>query len=197
MTQKTPNALSGDAARTLLFQTAQRQYDLILARRNTLNTQASSLMSFGGIINTVLVGLLVALGTSQTGKALLMSNPYFQYISVFIGIGFVMYILASGLSLGAFVEVPWLPAPEIVYRPGAGETELSVFQKLKKLFEGYQGDPSTIPVVTYEMQLAAAILSHMKINTRKYYFMVGAFLLLIVGIIFTALAGLLILKGSF
>jgi hypothetical protein len=197
MKDETPHDLAGDAARTLLFQATQRQYDLILTRRNTLNTQASSLMSFGGIINTVLVGLLVALGTNPNGRTLLMSNPYFQYISVCIGIGFVMYILASGLSLSAFIEVPWTPAPQIVYKPSAGKDELRTFKELRKEFEGYQQDPSTITVVDYEMQLAKAILSHLTTNKRKYYLVVSGFLLLIVGILFTALAGLLILMGSF
>lgn len=179
-----------------LFQAVERQYDLILSRRNTLNSQASNLMSFAGIINTVLVGLLIGLGTNPNAKTLLMSNPYFQHISLCMGVGFVMYIFAASLSLSAFIEVPWIPAPQVIFRPSAGETEQTAMQKLKEELDGYQKDPKSIPVVVYELQLATAILSHLKTNKRKYYLVLGGFLLLIVGIIFTALGGLLLLIGS-
>src|SRR5271157_3190639 len=188
---------SDDASRTLFFQTIERQYDAILTRRNTLNTQASSLMSFGGIINTVLVGFLIALATNPNGKSLLMSNPYFNEISVCIGIGFVAYILASALSLWAFREAPWIPAPQIVYERSPGVDEKTWSDKLKKEFDDYQAHPSKIPVVQYELQLSVAMLSHQKTNDRKYYLVQSAFLLLVVGILFTALSGLLVLIGSF
>jgi hypothetical protein len=153
-------------------------------------------MSFAGIINTVLVGLLIGLGTNPNAKTLLTSNPYFEYISWCIGAGFVMYIFAAGLSLLAFMEVPWTPAPQVVFRPSAGETEQQAIKRLGDELDGYQKDPSSIPVVVYELQLATAILGHLKINRRKYYLLLGGFLLLIAGIIFTALGGLLLLVGS-
>jgi hypothetical protein len=197
MSDNSSNHFAGDPARTILFQATQRQYDLILSRRNTLNTQASSLMTFGGIINTVLVGLLIALGSSANGKPLLMSNPFIQYIGICIGFGFVLYIFAVVLSLSAFIEVPWVPAPQIVYKPDYKTNETDFFSKLKTEFETYDQNPSKIPIVLYELQLSQAILSHLKTNKRKFYLIAIGFILLIVGIILTALAGLLMLFGSF
>lgn len=58
---------------TELYEDLKREYDLTLDRRKTLTSQATSLISFAGIIETVLVALLITLATNKDARSLLQA----------------------------------------------------------------------------------------------------------------------------
>lgn len=72
----------------ILYQDLKRQYDLILDRRKTLSSQATGQMGFAAIIETVLVGLMIAFTTNKDVQILLKNSEYYSLVVVFVGIGF-------------------------------------------------------------------------------------------------------------
>jgi hypothetical protein len=175
-----------------LFQSLERQYDQEMTRRATLNGQATSLLTFAGIIQTILVTLLLDLTTSSQAKPVLLANPNVNLVVCLLGIGFVAYIATILLGILAFWETKWTPAPQVL---DGSNLETDPIEWRKTLDE-YEKNPEKIPIVIYEMQLRTATVKHRLTNGRKYQRLLVAFSSLIVGIVLTALAGFLLLLGS-
>lgn len=96
-----------------LYSDLQREYDLILDRRKNLTSQAQNLMSFTGIIQTILVGLIVALVTNKDARILIISSPFHYIFIILTGIGFISYIITIIFSLLAFREPMWSRVPQM------------------------------------------------------------------------------------
>jgi hypothetical protein len=171
----------------LLFETLTRHYDLVLQRRSTLSGQASSLMTFAGIIETILVGSLTALATSQDARIILSASQDYPTIVWGIGLGFAMYLVTAILAILSYRETLWIPAPVIVEGKNPKEW--------RKILDQIHQTPQTLSIVGLEMQLVTAIEKHQHTNDEKYKLLLAGYVFLIAGILFTAITGCLFLRG--
>jgi len=164
-----------------LYLDLQRAYDATLDRRKTLTSQAANIMSFGGVINTVLIGLMISLATSSAAQTILQPSPHYTGILAMAAIGFFSYILTAVFSLLAFREPKWVRLPKM-----PDENPLDSIQY-------FYEHPGTYSLERIAMQLGKATDIHQETNNRKYaYLQVGVFFLL-VGIIATAIGGVILL----
>lgn len=68
-------------------------------------------MGFAGIIETILIAAVVALGTDADTRKLINDSDYGYAVLVLAGIGFFSYIVTAIFSLRAYYEPKWIPAP--------------------------------------------------------------------------------------
>jgi hypothetical protein len=169
----------------LLFENLIRHYDLVLERRTALSGQASSLVAFAGIIETILVGLLTTLATNQDAQKLLSASQNYTTMVWCISMGFIMYLSTAILAILSYAEALWTPAPVVV----EGKTPKEWRERLEEIHQ----KPETLSVVGLEMQLVTATDRHQQTNRRKYNLLLAGYIVLIVGILFTAVTGFLIL----
>lgn len=165
----------------LIYSNLLKLYDLTLDRRKTLTGQATSLLSFTGIIQTVFLGLLITLATSTEAKNTLLAGQNNAIIVALLAIGFVTFIITIGLAFLAFSEPKWVPAPEVL----TGTTA----EDWKKQLEEYMKDPSKVPVKVYELQLMNGITYHKNINSYKHQVLRVAYLFLAVSLFLMAIVG--------
>jgi len=161
-----------------------------MSRRATLSGQGSSLLTFAGVIQTILVAPLIAFATNPQAKTLLQANPNIHLIEVLFGMGFAAYILTIALGILAFRETKWIPAPQVLSStdPKQWRAEFDQFNDDK--------NPKEVPIAMYEMQLMEAITKHQSTNNRKYNLLMAGFISLFVGITLTVFGGYLLLLGS-
>jgi hypothetical protein len=171
----------------LLYETLKVRHDEVLERRKVLTGQASSLLTFGGIINTILVGLLTSLTTNPNARTLLLQNSNLTNIVSLIEAGFAAFIVTVVIALMAFFEPKVDPAPV----PLLGATPSEQKQKLMKIY----ADPAEFSVSDLEIQLINATFLNRKTNTRKARLLFAGNAFLLIGIIATALAGYLLISG--
>src|SRR4029079_7072589 len=139
-----------------LYSDLQREYDLVLDRRKVLTGQAQSLMSFAGIIETVLVGLVIALATNKDARELILNSSYTDYYLFFAGLGFVSYIITAIFSLLAFMEPKWTRVPQMPNK--------NPLDSIDHFFK----NPDDIDLRMFARQLSDATSVHMKTNITKY-----------------------------
>jgi hypothetical protein len=176
----------------ILYQDLKRQYDLILDRRKTLSSQATGLMGFAAIIETVLVGLMIAFTTNKDVQILLKNSEYYSLVVIFVGIGFFSYIIAALLCLLAFVEPMWFPIP--MYGGSRGKLkEVEALEKYEAKYDEFIQHPEQYKLKMIAGQIVTANWHHQKTNNRKYKLLKYALASLIIGIIFTALVGFTLL----
>ena len=161
-----------------------------MTRRSTLSGQGSSLLTFAGVIQTIIVAPLVAFATNPQAKALLLSNAYISYIKVLFGVGFAAYILTVALAIMSFRETLWVPAPQLISSADENQwrQELDSYNNLT--------NPKKFEYALHEMQLMEAITTHQLTNKRKYNFLSAGYVALFVGVALTVIAGYLLLLGS-
>jgi hypothetical protein len=111
MTMEDSRPKSEDAKRAKMFDDLKEQYSIIAQRRSTLTGQASSLLGFAGIIETILIAAVVALATDGDVRNLINNSQYRYFVIVLAGIGFFSYIATAVFSLRAYYEPKWIPAP--------------------------------------------------------------------------------------
>ena len=182
--------MSDQDDRQTIFSTLERQYDAVLTRRATLGGQASSLLTFAGVIQTIIVAPLIAFATSPEAKTLLQSNSYIQPIEVLFGLGFAAYILTVLLSILSYRETVWVPAPQIVssHEPKEWLKELNRYNAT--------AGPKKFEYTMYEMQLMEATTIHQATNNQKYKYLSIGYVTLFIGIALTVIAGYLLLLGT-
>jgi len=171
----------------LLYETLKGLYNQVLERRKTLTGQASSLLTFGGIIQTILVGLITTLATNSSARVLLSQNSHYSWIVWAVGAGFVFYVLAAVAALAAFMEPKWDPAPV----PLLGETPSAQKEELMKIY----ASPSKFSVSDLEVQLINATIRNQETNKRKFRILLAGYGFLLFGIEATAIAGILLISG--
>jgi hypothetical protein len=160
-------------------------YDRTLDRRKTLTSQAQNLISFTGIIQTVLIGLIVALATNKDARALLLESQNYYILIILAGIGFIFYIATTLFSLLAFREPKYTPAPQLPVRKGERPIETINYFFLHP-------DKYNNQMIARQYWKATEDLQ--KTNDMKYLYLIIATICLIVGIIATILGGFIIIK---
>jgi prepilin signal peptidase PulO-like enzyme (type II secretory pathway) len=88
-----------------------------------------NLLTFAGIIQTVLVGILTTFITNPTFKTNFLANSNNTYILILISLGFIAYIATALLSAVALWEFKWKPAPVTL----EDKVDLDWAKQLKKL----------------------------------------------------------------
>jgi len=171
----------------LLYETLKGRYDQILERRRTLTGQASSLLTFGGIIQTILVGLITTLATNANARILLTQNPNYPSIVGTIEAGFAFYLLTAVAAIAAFIEPRWEPAPV----PLLGDSPSLQKEELLKIY----ANPTEFSISDLEVQLINATSKNRETNKRKFAFLFTGYFFLLLGIISTAIAGYLLISG--
>lgn len=167
-----------------LYHDLQRAYDLTLDRRKTLTGQAANMMSFTGIIETVLVGILITIATNKDARTLLVASPYYSVILLLAGLGFASYIATAVFSLLAFREPKWSLVPTMPDPNPLDSIQFFYTGKGKYSFE------------KVAMQLVQATELHQETNDHKYRYLQVAFFSLLLGIGMTAIAGFVLLSTT-
>jgi hypothetical protein len=171
----------------LVYSNLVKLYDLTLDRKKTLTGQATSLLSFTGIIQTVFLGLIITLATNTQAKNALLVGWTHPIIVTLLAIGFVAFIITIGLAFLAFSEPKWVPAPKTL----TGNTE----EDWKKQLDDYIQDPSTVPVEIYELQLMNGITYHKNINSYKHQVLRAAYLFFAISLFLMAILGFFIIAA--
>ncbi len=169
-----------DALRDL-YDDLKRAYDLTLDRRKTLTAQATSLISFTGIIQTVLIALLITLGTNREARALLATSAYYPVLTTLAGVGFSSYILTATFALLAFREPKWMRIPRM---PDSNSLDS---------IEYFYSHPDMYEVRFFALQLSNATLYHQRTNSRKYSYLRLAMVFLLIGIVTTSIGGFILM----
>ena len=172
----------------ILFGSLQKEYDLVMDRRKTLNGQAVNIITFSGIINTVLVGILVALATNLTIRATFESSPNSGATTTLLSLGFLAYIIATLMAILGSIEWKWSLAPVVLEGNNPKDWEGQL--------DGYHKNPTSLPVQVFELQLQNAIHYLTRINKVKYWILFVSEVFLAIGVMATAAAGYLILVSS-
>jgi hypothetical protein len=165
------------------YQDLQKEYDITLSRRKDLNTQAISMMNFSGVIVTVLMGIIVAIATNNDARAFFTSSLNFPYLATLIGIGFSSVTLAAIVALIAYWETSWLTTPVLPRMLSSDSASI------KDVVDIFYNDESKINFKLFAMQVAKANLLHGKANRTKFVLLNLASILLVSGVIVTAIAG--------
>ena len=164
-----------------LYLDLQREYDAVLDRRKTLTGQAASIMSFAGIIQTVLIGLMISLATSKDARAILLASPFYTLILATAAIGFGSYIMTALFAILAFREPKWSRVPEM--------PDKNPFDSIQFFYE----HSGTYNLEKVAMQLSQAIDTHQQTNNSKYGYLKFGLIFLLIGIIATAIGGFILL----
>jgi hypothetical protein len=164
-----------------IYEDLKREYDLTLDRRKTLGGQATGLMAFAAIIETVLIGLMVAMATNNDVRSILQNSPYYQLLIVLGGVGFTSYIITAILALLAFREPKWQRVPKM---PDPNPIDSIIY---------FFKHPEHYDLGKFALQLNEATMFHQRTNTRKYNYLKFALIFLLSGIVSTALIGFILL----
>lgn len=164
-----------------LYTDLQRAYDLTWDRRKTLTGQAANMMSFAGIIETVLIGLIITLATNKDAHSILVSSPYYSAILLLATVGFSSYIITAIFSLLAFNEPTWLRVPEM--------PDKDPLESVRFFYSG-KGKYNLEKVA---MQLCRATELHQNTNKWKYIYLKIGLIFLMIGIVATAIGGFVLL----
>jgi hypothetical protein len=164
----------------------KRQYELTMQRRATLTSQASSLMSFASIIDTIVIALLIGLVSSPDVVKLLNEHPNEDLIIWTILVAFIAYIGTLILALLAYWEPKWVIAPKMPPLNGN-------YFDAADVFVGTQTDYGD---VKRAYQLIKATDFTQRINSNKYELLKFAFISLICGISLTCVVAITILHHA-
>lgn len=169
-----------------MYEDLMRQYDLTAERRRTLTGQASNILGFAGIIETILIAAVVAVATDPDARSLIIGSPFRYQIIVLAGIGFLAYIMTAVCSLFAYHEPEWVPAPQFPVTQGHLEDSVEV----------YWNHASEYDRKDAAIHLAQGIEYNQGVNDEKYANLKIASSSLMIGIIASIIAGLLFLLSA-
>jgi hypothetical protein len=164
----------------------KHQYELTMQRRSTLTAQASSLMSFASIIDTIVIALLIGLVSSQDVVNLLNEHPNKYLIIWLVLVAFIAYIITLILALLAYWEPKWVVAPKMPPLNGN-------YFDAADVFVGTQTDYGD---VKRAYQLIRATDFTQLVNSNKYKLLKFAFISLICGIALTSAVAITILQSA-
>lgn len=171
----------------LVYEDLKRAYDITLERRKTLTGQATSLMGFAGIIETILIGMLVTLATDHDARTELSRTAYYYPQLWFDVIGFVTYIIAIIFALLAFYEGKYYKVPQMPDKDNATKSIIEIFSD---------------PAKNYNLKLLAiqvnyATEQNQLTNNAKHLYLKVATTFLVIGIGASAIGGLLLVFSLF
>jgi len=177
MTPPNDDNLKQDDTLKQLYTDLQRQYDLTLDRRKNLTGQATNLISFTSIINTILIGIIVASATNKDVQTSLLNSSYYSLIVVAVVVGFSAYILTTIFSLLAFREPRWFRVPKM---PDRYPIDSIIY---------FFRNRGTYNLEKIAIQLSEATRRHQLTNDSKYMFLRLAVIFLMIGIFATVIGG--------
>src|SRR5215217_2247959 len=180
--------MSGDIYGDLI-----RQYDLVADRRKILTSQASNLMGFAGIIDTVLIALMISIATNNDVRSLLLNTPFYPTFIGFAAFGFISYIATAIFALIAYWEPMWVLAPKI---PIVGLPNVSSERKALESLKFFLNNPNLYTRDTLALQLHRGIEYNQKINDKKYGKLKHAFISLVIGIAATTIGGIILISTA-
>ena len=167
-----------------IYNDLKRSYDLTLERRKTLSSQATGLMGFAAIIETLLIGSMAVWASDKGTQSVLNVSAYYFPLVVLGIISFSCYIVTAILSLLAFRDPKWYRAPIM---PDTDCTE-----SIRYFFQ----HPEHYNLEKFALQLNDATVFHQRTNNQKYSYLKLALLFLIIGILSTAAIGFILLVSA-
>lgn len=165
-------------------------YDQLIDRRKVITSQAQNLTGFTGIIQTILIGLIVALVTDKDTQTLIQALPNFDLLKILLLSGFTSYTITILFSLVAFWE--W----KVKLIPQIGESDtLKSYKEKAQYYSGKSNEYNTEAIKQIIInQYGVAIDELIKTNNRKYSLLIFSLIFLVIGIISTIIAGITILS---
>lgn len=177
-----------DAKRSEMYDDLLREYSITAERRKTLSGQASNLLGFAGIIETILIAAIFTLATDPSARSLVIGSFFHYPILVLGGVGFFAYIFTAVFAIIAYHEPKWIPAPQFpVIHPD--DLERSVNDYWTKFALNYDR-------LDAAKQLAKGIEYDQQVNDQKYNDLRIASTTLVIGIFASTIAGVLFLLMS-
>jgi hypothetical protein len=175
-----------------LYTDLMHAYDLTLDRRKSLTSQASNLMGFTGIIQSVLIALIIAWATNEDVRNLVStsSDPFIVLLAA--GIGFAAYMATVILSAIAFYEPTWTLFPQM---PRPLNPNPNVYADISTIMEYFEKKRGYKPQ-KFAIQLKTATQLNQKTNDLKYNILKFAMVSLMIGIIATIIGGFAMLFVS-
>jgi hypothetical protein len=159
-----------------LYEMLVNQLKIVEGRSTALTERASDLISFAGIIDTVLVAIILyALDTTKMDALKVLS--FFHQLRGVMFLGFTFYLASTVLSLLAFRVTKYFPAPRI----GSVEFIEEVFDALSKPSKKH-----------FAIQIYDGIKAYNEINRNKFKYLFWGTVCLAIAIIFTAITGIIL-----
>jgi len=169
--------------RETLYADLQREYDLTLDRRKTLTGQASTLMAFAAVIESILGSLIASLATSTSARQGFDSIPYHNWVLAGFVVAFLGFMASAAAALLAFREERWFRTPAV---PGP-----DVNGNIEILFD--HGGDTQWKLFAY--QLNDATVKHQAVNDSKFLLLKIAQWALFVGVLAVGSSGIVVLLG--
>jgi hypothetical protein len=176
-----------------IYEDLKRQYDLVADRRKVLTGQAVSIMGFAGIIDTVLIALMVSIGTDNDVRMLLSGTDYYPAFIGFSAFGFISYVATAIFALLAYWEPLWILAPET---PKVGLPNVKSENKGVESIRIFWNKPQLYHRELLAYQLQKGVEYNQKINDKKYDNLRRALISLLVGIAVTTIGGIILLSTA-
>lgn len=148
---------------------------MTMQRRSTLTGQASSLMGFASIIETIVIALMVGIVSSEDVVSLLLKHPNIDSIIWLLLLGYIAYIITLILALLAYREPLWIMAPRMP----------PVYGSLYTAADYFVTNDNNYKDIKRAYQLIRAIEFEQQVNGTKYNLLQSAFISLICGIAIT------------
>lgn len=166
MTKKTPQEE--------LYDVLSNQLKIVENRSTALTNRASGLISFAGIIDTVLVAIIMY-ALDGTKITLLKALPFFHLLRLAMILGFTFYLVSTVFLLLAYRVTKYFPAPRI----GSVEFIEEVFNATSKPSKKH-----------FAIQMYKGFLAYNEINRKKFNYLSWGTVCLTLAIIFTAMTGI-------
>ena len=163
-------------------------YEQLIDRRKTISSQAQNITGFTGIIQTIVIGLIVALVTNNDAVSLLKDIPGFEYLNLILIVGFTSYIITILLALIVF----WEGGLYIVPQLGGSKT----LRKYQDRIPVYMEDPKIYDLETAIIQYGESIDNLLEENKKKRKILFFSLIFLFIGIISTLGGGFFILVNQ-
>jgi hypothetical protein len=160
-------------------------YEQLVDRRKTISSQAQNITGFTGIIQTIVIGLIVALVTNNDAVSLLKDISGLEYLKLLLIIGFISYIITILLALIAFWEGRIYIVPQL-----GGSTTLRKYQDRISV---YLNDPKIYDLETAIIQYGESIDNLLEENKKRRKILFFSLTFLFIGIIATLGGGFFIL----
>jgi len=159
-----------------LYDMLVNQLKIVDSRSTALTERATEIISFAGIIDTVLVAIIMYTLDTTKMDALKALSFFHQLRGVMI-LGFTFYLASTVLSLLAFRVTKYFPAPRI----GSVEFIEEVFDASSKPSKKH-----------FAIQMYDGIQAYNEINRNKFKYLFWGTIFLAIAIIFTVITGIIL-----
>jgi hypothetical protein len=170
------NCLTKKTPQEELYDMLLNQLKITESRSTALTDRAKDLISFTGIMDTILVAIIMYALDDAKMKAL-KALSFFHLIRLVMILGFTFYLVSTVLSLLAYRVTKYFPAPRIASVEFIEEVFNATAKPNKKNFA---------------RQMFKGIQAYNEINQKKFKYLFWGTVCLTIAIIFTALTGIIL-----